>query len=100
MPWIVENTAKEVGERFLRKLPAGRLKFVGLDEATVFRTKKLAEKEASKVTEYYRVETGEVVSFDEWWNSHEKCKSRISTTLLLHEVEIKIVQSESLADKG
>ena len=101
MPWIIEDTAEESGKNFIRKLPGGRTMYTEFEDATVYRTKKDAEKEASRYDEFFVKATGERISEDQWWKGNQsKCSFRPSSTLVLHKISFVFGQSEKFSRKG
>lgn len=105
MPWIVSDDVNNPGEEFLRKLPAGRHKWVDLDECTVFRTKKLALKEAERFTECFDVQTGETLDYEIYWGRYREhlgngedpkqfVGRRPSRTIRLNKIEYRVVQTK------
>jgi len=96
MPWIIENTAELEGKKFVRKAPGNYTMYVPHEDATVYRSRELAEKECAKHDEFFSVTTGGRITNEEYdeMENWKDIEIRPVATFVLHEIDFSFLRSE------
>lgn len=65
--FVIQDSTEPEGRNFFRRLPGGRWQWTELEEATTFKTKKIAQKAVERyLEEYYDKETNEILTEEEY----------------------------------